>query len=427
MLDTTSRTTTSAPADQAFFLSEILDARVTSGGRKVGKLDDLVIRENGAVPVVTQLVVALPFGVTAWVPWEKVICVCPKEITLTADDLASYKAEPDEKAVLLRDHILDKKAIDLDGRDLDVVYDVRLVFRNHHLYVSDVDLSRYGLLRRMRLAWLANFIYSLAESIRDQTISWTYIRPLPETLGRFRGDLQLKVLKEELADMHPVDLADILEEMDHDERVKVFEGLDTEQASDTLEEINPNVQRDLVSSLNIERVAQLIDEMTPGQAADVVAVLSAAEAGAILERLSPENADKIRAIIQQHEENILDFATQEYLAYPPEYTVAQAQDHYRQAAKGKDVVMYLYVLDAAQRLLGVIDIKELLQADERASLQDVMVDNVISLDPDSTLREAAQMFARYNFRALPVTDDNDRLLGVVMYRDVMGLKHRFVE
>ncbi len=413
--------------EQAFFLSEIVGARVTLGGKKVGKLIDVVIRENGALPVVTHIFVAQPFGVTALVPWEKIATISPKEIAVAADSLAPFKGEPDERAVLLKDHIVDKKAIDLEGRDLDVVYDVRLVLQNGRLYVSEVDLSRYGLLRRMGLTWLANFIYSLAESIRDQTISWTYIRPLPEKLGRFHGDLQLKVLKEELADMHPVDLADILEEMEPDERVELFEGLDTEQASNTLEEIDPSVQRALVSSLDIERVAQLIDEMTPGQAADVVSILSGAEAAAILERLSPDNAEKIRAIIEQHEENILNYATQEYLAYPPDCTVEQAQDHYRQAAKGKDVVMYLYVVDAGGRLLGVIDIKELLQADESARLQEVMVDNVISFDPDSTLREAAQMFVRYNFRAIPIVDDAGQMLGVVPYRDVMGLKHRFVE
>jgi magnesium transporter len=419
-------TTTTAP-EQAFFLSEILGAKVTLGGKKVGKLMDVVIRENGALPVVTHVFVSRPFGVTALIPWEKIATIGPKEIAVAADDIAPYKGEPDERAVLLKDYILDKKAIDLDGRDLDVVYDVRLVCKNGKLYVSEVDLSRYGLLRRMGLAWLANFIYSLAESIREQTISWTYIRPLPEQLGRFRGDVQLKVLKEELADMHPVDLADILEEMEPDERVELFEGLDTEQASNTLEEIDPSVQRALVSSLNIERVAQLVDEMTPGQAADIVSILSSAEAAAILERLSPDDANKIRAIIQQHEENILNYATQEYLAYPPDCTVEQAQDHYRQAAKGKDVVMYLYVVEAGGRLLGVIDIKELLQADERASLEAVMVDHVISLEPGSTLREAAQMFARYNFRAIPIADDAGQLLGVVPYRDVMGLKHRFVE
>jgi magnesium transporter len=159
----------------------------------------------------------------------------------------------------------------------------------------------------------------------------------------------------------------------------------------------------------------------------VLSILSAQESAEILKRLDLENARKIRAILEQQEENILDYATQEFLTFPPEYTVEQVQDQYRVAAKDKDVVMYLYIVDEANRLLGVLDIKELLQADESARLKDIMVDNTISLDPDSTLKEASEMFTRYDFRALPITDDQDVMLGVVTYRDVMGLKHRFVD
>jgi Mg/Co/Ni transporter MgtE len=329
--------------------------------------------------------------------------------------------------MLLRDHILDKKAIDMEGREMEVVYDVKLVLKNNKLYVSEVDLSRYGLLRRMGLTKLANYIYNLAESIREQTISWTYIQPLPEDISSFRGNVQFKLLKEKLADLHPVDLADILEEMDSDQRVEIFKGLDPEHASDTLEEIDPSVQRDLVESLKIEKVAQLVDQMTTGQAADVLSILSASEANEILKLLDPENAQKIRAIMEHHEENILDFATQDYVAFLPDYTVQKAQEEYRTAAKGKDVVMYVYVIDKENRLLGVINIKELLLTDDKAILKNIMEEHVHTLDPDSTLKEAYEMFARYDYRAIPITDDHDKMLGVVTSRDVVGLKHRFVE
>ena len=416
-----------AAATQVFFLSQLLGAKVMVGGRKAGSLTDLVIRETNTLPVVTHVCVSLPFGESALVPWDKVASVEPKEVVVDAPGIDPFRGEPPESAVLLKDHILDKKAIDLEGRELEVVYDVKLVLRNNRLYVTDVDLSRYGLLRRMGLAGLAKFVYNLAESIQDQTVSWKYIQPLPEKIGRFRGDVRLNVLKEKLADMHPVDLADILEAMDPDQRVEIFEKLDPEQASDTLEEIDPNAQRDLVESLKIEKVAQLVDEMTTGQAADFLSVLSASEADAILERLNPDNARKVRAIMEHHEEKILDFATLDFIAFPPEMTVEQAQDAYRTVAKGKDVVMYLYIVDPDKRLLGVLDIKELLVADDAAALKEIMVDNVVSLDHDDTLRKASELFTRYGFRALPITDADHKILGVVTYRDIMGLKHRYVE
>jgi CBS domain-containing protein/sporulation protein YlmC with PRC-barrel domain len=415
------------PNEQSFFLSEILGVKVTISGKKVGKLDDVIIKENGSLPVVTHIHIARPFGESAVVPWEKIGTFNLKEIILTADSIAPFAGEPDENAVLLRDHILDKKAIDMDGREMEVIYDIKLTLKNNKLYVSDVDLSRYGLLRRMGLTRLANYIYSLAERIRDQTISWTYIQPLPEDIGSFRGNLRFKVLKEKLADLHPVDLADILEEMEPDQRVEVMETLDPEQASDTLEEIDPNIQRDLVESMKVEKVAQLIDQMTTGQAADVLSILSASEAEDILKLLDHDNAVKIHAIMEHHEENILDFATQEYVTFPPDYTVERAQDEFRTAAKGKDVIMYIYVLDERKRLLGVIDLKELLLADEKVFLKDIMEEHVHTLDPDSTLKEAYEKFARYDYRAIPISDDDYTMLGCVTYRDIVGLKHSFLE
>ena len=413
--------------EQSFFLSELLGTRITISGKKIGKLNDIIIKENGTLPIATHFIVGRPFGETAVVPWEAIGVLSSREISLNIDSITPYSGEPEKSAVLLRDYILDKKAIDMDGNEMEVVYDVKLVLRNKKLYVSEVDLSRYGLLRRIGMTGLANYIYKLADRIRDQTISWTYIQPLPEDIGSFRGNLQFKVLKEKLADLHPVDLADILEEMDPDQRVEVLEGLDPEQASDTLEEIDPNIQRDLVETMKVEKVAQLVGRMTTGQAADVLSSLSTSEANGILQLIDTHDANKIRSIMNLQEENILDYATQEYISFPPDCTVERAQDEYRSVAKGKDVVMYIYILDEQKHLLGVIDLKELLLADDKALLKDIMEDHVHTLDPDSTLKEATEKFNRYEYRAIPISDDDFVMLGVVTYRDIVGLEHRFIE
>ncbi len=187
------------------------------------------------------------------------------------------------------------------------------------------------------------------------------------------------------------------------------------------------MQRDLVSSLRKEKAALLIDEMTPGQAADVLAALPSAEANIILKLLNEEKARKIQSILEKQEENILCFATLNFLKFVPDMTVEQAREEYQRIAKGKDVIMYLYVVDSQNKLLGVIDIKELLLADDEALLKDIMVTGIISLKPESTLKEASAMFARYSFRAIPVTDENNKINGVVLYRDVMNLTHHFLE
>ncbi len=413
--------------EPSYFLSEILGASVHLRNKKIGKLSDIIIRENGKFPYVTHFYVTRSFGnPSLLIPWEHIRSITDKDVIIDIDDLEKFEGVPAEEAVLLKDYILDKKVLDIEDREVEVVYDVKLVIKNNKLYVSEVDLSRYGLLRRMGLTGVANFIYNMADKIRDETISWAYIQPLPAKIGSFKGNVKLKILKEKLSEIHPVDLADILEELDPEQRVTIFDKLDTERASDVLEEIDPSVQRDIVSSLNKEKVALLIDKMTPGQGADVLSALPTVYVNTILELMDKEKAEKIQSILEKQEENILNFATQNFLKFQPGITVGQAREEYQRIARGKDVVMYLYIVDGQNKLLGIIDIKELLLAEDAAILKDIMATGIIRLKPESTLREASIMFARYSFRAIPVTDDNNIILGVVLYRDVMNLTHHFL-
>ena len=142
------------------------------------------------------------------------------------------------------------------------------------------------------------------------------------------GRVELNILKEALSDIHPADLADIVEELDSEQRVSLLEELEPSLASDTLEEIDPAVQRDIVFALKKEHVAQLIGEMTPGQAADIVAVLPADEKRTILRMLDQRLVAKIEEIIEEQETNILNFTTSKFLKGTADMTVAIPSAHF---------------------------------------------------------------------------------------------------
>jgi len=414
--------------DLEILLSDILNVPILRSGRKIGSLADLVIVETSKIPEVRSLFVTRSFGhPSLLIPWENVHTFTGRGIEITVNDIKSYETEPADDVILLRDYVLDKKVIDLEENEVEIVYDIRLVLRNKKLYVTDVDTGKAARLRRLGLGLLAKLLYTTADTETEQLISWKYIQPLPTNIGRFKGNVKLNVLKEKLSEIHPVDLADILEEMDHEQRVMVFSSLDHEHASDTLEEIEPKVQREIISSLSTEKVVQLINDMTPGQAADILSVLPSAEAHVILDVMNADSARKVQAIINRQEEKVIHYTTQKILKFPQETTVEFVQNDYPRHARDKDVIMYIYIIDANEHLLGVVDLKELLKADDKAFLKDIMVENVITLSTGNTLKEAAQEFSRYGFRALPVVDDNNRLAGAIPYRDVMNLTHQFVE
>jgi len=420
--------TTKNAAEETFYLTELLGSKVYFNGRRLGKLKDVVAVDQGKLAEVTHFQISRPFGQPSMlVPLTKVRYFDPREIVVDNGDVGSYVRAPQPEEVFLRDYLLDKKVLDMEDREVEVVYDMRLVRTSNKMYVSDVDISRYGLLRQLGFKGLAEHFYQKADEAKKRLIPWSYVQPLPPQLGSLQGNVKLTVLKEELAEIHPADLADILEELDSSQRVTLLEDLDTEHASDTLEEVDPAVQRDIVFSLRKWRVAQLIGEMTPGQSADIISVLPANEKNAVLALLDPAKVAKIEDILEKHEINILNFTTAKFIKCLPEMTVKQVRRNFRQAARSMDVVVYFYVVDDTDKLLGVIDIKKLFMAEDEDSLRNLMVEHVIRLNPESTMKEAADMFLRYGFRALPVTDANGVILGVVPYRDVMNLKHRMLD
>jgi magnesium transporter len=410
--------------EHEFYLSEILDRRVFAKTKRIGRLSDLAIIETGKLPEVTQVVVDRSYGYPALtIPWDKVLLISNHEVVvdIAEDDLTQFERAPQEHLILLHDHILDKKIIDMDDHDVEVVYDVKLAFQNGKLYAAEVDYSRYRALRRLGLHKLAKL---LADRNQESRVSWLYVQPLPEGLGSFAGNIKLKVPKAELNEIHPVDLADILEELEGGQRVALFNALDTEQASDALEEIEPPVQRQLIHAIEKERAAMLINEMSPAQAADILAILPRDEAAAILKLIDQDKSSKVEHLIGEHNEQILLYASSELIRLPATTAATEVLARYRELATGKDVVMYVYVTDAAGALKGVVDIREIVAAEPGQTLGDIMTEHVIALPKDATLREARMLFERYDFRALPVTDESDQLLGAVSSRDVRAVRPR---
>jgi magnesium transporter len=409
--------------DHEFYLGEIIGRRVYLKSRSIGKLKDLVIQEiPGKIPEVTHLLVHRPYGDSALlIPWEKTAMISNTEIIADIDSVEGYDLNPLDSHIFLKDFILDKKILDMDGHEVEVVYDVKLLFQSGRLFVSEVDFNRFRILRRMGFKKLANY---LAGQKEGSAISWLYVQPLPETIGSFQGNVRLNVLKENINDIHPVDLADILEELDGSQRMALFNELDTELASDTLEEVEPRVQRELIRSMEKVKAAELINEMSPAQAAEILSVLPASEADELIEYVDSESKERVQQIIEQNDENIMLYAARKVITRSAGTLAKDVIDNYREIATDMDVIMYVYVTDEDNLLQGVVDIRELISADKAQTLGDIMTDSLITLNPDDSLHDAVDMFERYSFRAIPITDETEHFLGVVSFHDIRGVKPR---
>ncbi len=407
-----------------FYISQLLRDKVfqQKGERRevLGTLTDLEIRLGALYPEVVNLIVSRSFGRPPLEIPVRYVQTIDERRTIISSEAAHLKEyDGGSSRILVRDMVLDKKIIDTDEYEVEIVYDIHILRAEGRMYVVHVDVSKAGMMRRLHLGWLAHLLWGTPK-VAD-LLPWKYVQPLPSDIDRFHGNVKLNISREKIADIHPADLADIMEELSTNERVALMDTLDTETAADTLEEAEPRVQRDLVASLRRDRIAELLQAMTPAQIADLLEILPRIDAEALKKTLAAETTLKVNDLMQVHEVKLGAVATTRYLALPETALVRTAFSRFRSKKTRYDVIMYVYVVSEDGTLRGVVDIRELIQNRSDEPLGAIMTEQVVTLSPEDTLSDAAAEFTKYGFRSLPMVDEQRKLIGVVSYKDLLSV------
>jgi Mg/Co/Ni transporter MgtE len=161
--------------------------------------------------------------------------------------------------------------------------------------------------------------------------------------------------------------------------------------------------------------------MTPAQIADILEILPRVDAEALKKSLSEDASRKVGELLEAHDVKLPSLATERFLALPDSALVRQALTKFRSRTKRYDVIMYVYVTTAEGILKGVVDIRELIQNRSDETLRSIMTEQIVTLAPTDTLADAASEFSKYGFRALPMVDEERKLLGVVRYKDLLAV------
>ena len=400
-------------------LSEIVNKKVqTKSGVTIGRLKDLVFKDDPRYAEVTGVIVERSLGRPPLnVPWSNVIELSTAKTIVQDPPEGKYpEIKHGEEQLLLRDKILDKRILDTEGFDVEVVYDIQLLLVKDKLFVVAADVDRHAMLRRLGFRRLAKSMHEISSD--KDIIPWRYVQALPTDLTGTKGDVKLTITREGLKDIHPEDLADILEELSHEERIHIFGALDSEVAADALEATEPRVQREILASTSTERVAQIFAHLSPVQIADIIGILPHDDSQEFVKILKGDVASKVHQLLSQHDVSASTLAMHCFLGFPGDLTVEEAFTRYREEARRCDVTMYIYVVDSDQHLRGVIDINELLQADPKNTLEQIMTRNVVGVAPTTMRGEVEALFLKYHFRAVPVVDESKKIMGVIREKDV---------
>ncbi len=219
--------------------------------------------------------------------------------------------------------------------------------------------------------------------------------------------------------LRPADSASIFEELEEDQQLILLASLPARESADILEELEDEDVAELVASLPDTEIVRIVDEMEPDEAADLLGDLEPDRAELLLGRL--EDEDEVRPLLIHPDDSAGGVMTSSFVALRRRMTVADAIQAMREWAPDTEVIYYLFVVDAHGRLTGVLDLRRLLVTDPAVLLQDIMNPDVISVPAGTDQEEAARIMVRYDLLALPVVDEENRLLGVISHDDIMDV------
>jgi len=246
-------------------------------------------------------------------------------------------------------------------------------------------------------------------------ISWNYIQPLEPKLTK----ISLTVPRQMVSELHPADIADIISQVSHKEGASFFKELDVETAAEALSELQPDVQAAIITGMDANSAADIIEEMPPDEAADVLSDLPVDKAKEILEHIDKDEAEDIQELLSHEEDTAGGMMTNEFIAYRPDLLVKDAIENFRKDAEDVEAVYYLYVIDAEEKIKGVISLRDLLLAPLDVRLSDIMKTKLKIVSPETDEIEVAEIVSKYNLVAVPVVDSSGYMLGIVTIDDIV--------
>lgn len=420
----TSRPAPPAPEgeDKVFvYFSELLGRSVVDDrGGRVGRLADLKVRLGESFPRMSTFLVRTDGKNLQALEWSEVADFTGKRIALKPG--AREKLHPPNvrgEEILLKEELLDKQVVDTHGAKIERVNDIHLLILNRDLRLVHVDIGKRGILRRLGLLrpldaltnWL--FEYRMPETL----ISWKYIQPLASDPNK--KDLKLNVTTRRLHDLHPSELADILEDLDRQTQAKIFKSLDLETAADTLQEVDPKLQVFLLAAASLDKASDLLEEMEPDEAADLLSELPEETRGRLIQTMEQPEREVVEELLKFKEGTAGSLMTTDYISVHDDKTVGDALQVFRESSHPLESAAYIYVTDASDHLAGVITLRHLILMDRETPVKSLMNAHLVKVETEDDAETVADLFGKYKFLMIPVVDKDNVMEGVITFQDIV--------
>jgi magnesium transporter len=353
---------------------------------------------------------------------DQIANVAPGTVRLSVSERELVPYEPNEAWLAVKKDLMDQQIIDTRGRKVVRVNDVDLAEQrsngNVELRLTQVDVGLPGAVRRLLQGVLSpGVIRKLQSRLPQSSIRWEFVNLIePDPLRR----VKLRITHEKLEDLHPADLADIIEHLSAAERQGIIASLDEETAAALFGELDERLTTQLVEQLDPEKAADIIEEMSPDAAADLLGDLSKETTEELLEEMPGREADEVRELMEFDPSTAGGMMNTEFVFVGDTSTRDEVLIWMRDQDLNIDQLDTIVLLDGEAQYAGTVPIARLLLASSEQTMVDLRMEPVLSVAPEAEEKEVFELFDKYNLRTLTVIDDEKRPIGTVAVDDVVS-------
>jgi Mg/Co/Ni transporter MgtE (contains CBS domain) len=399
-----------------FFFSKILNKEIYNiSGQIIGKLKDVILDFTKESP--TVMYIQIRNG-------RKSFYVSAEALDISKDERERYKIKinsesllvklPNEKDIFLVRDFLDKQIVDINGRKVERVNDVRLGLINSKWKLIAVDIGTRGLFRRLGVEYPFILLLSIFRyQLRNKLIIWDHV----QTLSTGINNLQLHMPANKIETLHAADIADIIEDLDNKSRDILFHSLNNQKAAEVFEEIETDVQVDLLKSMSDEKASDILEIMPSDEIADILEEIEEDRAEKLLTHMDEESQDEIRELMEYEKETVGSIMSKDFITFLPDVTVKDVFSWLKDNAPDEEESYYIYITNNKSNLMGSVSLFSLIMSKEETKLYNIMTTRPKSLKDTDEVEDAISLMHKYNLVSIPVLDEEDNLVGVVSLND----------
>jgi magnesium transporter len=353
---------------------------------------------------------------------DQVAAIAPGTMRLNCSERALELYKPNEAWLAVRKDLLDQQIIDTKGRKVVRVNDVDLAeFRtngNVELRLTQVDVGLPGAVRRLLQGMVSPaFVRKLQGGFPQRAIRWEFVNLIePDPLRR----VKLRISHEKLEDLHPADLAEIMESLSAAERQGIIASLDEQTAAAVLAELDERLTTQIVEKMDPEKAADILEEMAPDAAADLLAELPKETSEELLEEMPGQEAAEVRELLSFDPSTAGGMMNSEFVFIGESATREEVLQWMRSQDLNFDQLDNVVLLDSAAQFSGTVPVAKLLLAAPDQLVGDLRTEPLLSVSADADEADVFELFDKYNLRTLTVIDKNNRPMGTITVDDVVS-------